>query len=137
MEGVTAAVAKRDACMAKHAPGLQKDMVKRGETLKKAAIAIALGSGTPGAKKAKLKKLMEKHLDDGEQYRAALVSKCMGDVAATLREMSKLVQAVCNRDNSNKLCKNSAAVLAARKKADSDNFKPKDMRALEKKMSGL
>lgn len=135
--GVTAAVAKRDACMLKNAPRLQKDITKRQDAMKKAVLAVAMGSGTPSEKKAILKKLMENHINGNEQYTAAMVSKCMGDVAATLREMSKLAQAVCKKDKSNNLCKSRTAVLAAQKKADSRKLTARDVQELAKKMADL
>jgi hypothetical protein len=135
--GVTLAAAKQDACMAKNAPGPQVDMKKRGDALNKAVLAIALGSGTPIEKKAKLRAVMQKHLDGNEQYTAILLSKCMGEVAATLREMSMFAQLVCKQDKSNRLCKNSGAVLAAQKKADTGKLTAKDMQALAKKMAGI
>ena len=137
MDGVKAADAKKNACMMKNAPGLQKDMKKRGDALKKAVGAILASSAPPTEKKAKLKTLIEKHSDGNKQYTEVLLSKCMGDVAATLREMSKLAHAVCKMDKSNKLCKNRKAVTAAQKKAESDKLKANEMRALEKKLMGL
>lgn len=132
MASLLKASAKQNACMKKNAPGLQKDMEKREKAMKKAAMDIAIGKGTPTAKKEKLKTLVEKYIDGRKKYREAMVSNCMKETVATLKEVSKMVEKLCKHEKSNKMCK---TILTTKKKVESGHLTEKDMREIEESMA--